>query len=172
MALANEKNAVSGAKTPILITYFSWSGNTREIANEIRRQIGGDLFEINALNPYPTDYNECVTQAKKELDSSARPPLVAKVTDIASYDTVFIGYPNWWDTMPTPLFTFLETHDLSGKTVAPFCTHGGGEFGRSVKDLKKLCANAVFVKGIAINDSLVKRSKENITGWLNDIASV
>ncbi|MDR1653906.1 MAG: NAD(P)H-dependent oxidoreductase [Prevotellaceae bacterium] len=153
----------------ILIAYFSWGGNTREMAKQIKQQTGGDLFEIKTVKSYPADYNECVDVAKKEQQADARPPLAAEVQNMAEYDTVFVGYPNWWGTMPQALFTFLEAYDFSGKTLIPFCTHGGGRWGRSLNDLKKLCPNATLLEGLEISGGMVRRSKDDVANWLQKI---
>ncbi|MDR2449009.1 MAG: NAD(P)H-dependent oxidoreductase [Prevotellaceae bacterium] len=171
MFLVASAVALSGAaqaqsKGKILVAYFSWGGNTREVAKQIQQQTGGDLFEITTVKPYPKDYNECVAEAKKEQQANARPALAAEVKDMAAYDTVFVGYPNWWGTMPQVLFTFLEKYDLSGKTVVPFCTHGGGRWGRSLNDLKKLCPDATVLEGLAISGGMVRRSKDDVVKWL------
>ncbi|MDR3236282.1 MAG: NAD(P)H-dependent oxidoreductase [Prevotellaceae bacterium] len=167
IALGGTAQAQSNEK--ILVAYFSWSGNTLEIAKQIQKQTGGDLFEITTATPYPADYNECVTQAKKEQQADVRPPLATEVKDMAAYDVVFVGYPNWWGSMPMALFTFLEKYDLSGKTVIPFCTHGGGRWGRSVGDLKKLCSTTTVLEGLAISGNMARRSKDDVTQWLQKI---
>ncbi|MDR0711175.1 MAG: NAD(P)H-dependent oxidoreductase [Prevotellaceae bacterium] len=171
MFLVASAVAMSGAvqaqsKGKILIAYFSWGGNTREVAKQIRQQTGGDLFEITTVKPYPADYDECVKVAKKEQQDSARPPLAAEVKDMAAYDVVFVGYPNWWGTMPQVLFTFLEKYKLSGKTVVPFCTHGGGRWGRSLNDMKKRCPDATILEGLAIGGNMSRRSKDDVVKWL------
>jgi flavodoxin len=167
VTLSGAVQAQSKGKT--LIAYFSWGGNTREMAKQIQQQTGGDLFEIKTVKPYPTDYNECVDVAKKEQQADARPPLADEVKDLTAYDVVFVGYPNWWGTMPQALFTFLEKYSMSGKTVIPFCTHGGGRWGRSTDDLKKLCPDATVFEGLAISGNLVRRSKDDVVKWLQKI---
>ncbi|MDR3129872.1 MAG: hypothetical protein LBU03_06525 [Tannerellaceae bacterium] len=168
-------NAQEKIEKKILIAYFSWSGNTREMAKQIQQQTGGDLFEIKTMKPYPSDYNECVDVAKKEQQANARPPLAAEVKDMATYDVVFIGHPKWCGTMPQPLFTFLEKYDLNGKTVIQFCTYGAmysaGGWGDSEEDLKKLCPNATILEGLAIKGSTVKDSKDDVVKWLQKIGS-
>ena len=100
----------------ILVAYFSRSGNTREIASQIHKNVGGDIFEVQAVKPYPSDYNALVKQARQELESGYKPALKTKIENIKSYDLVFIGYPIWWSTFPAPVKTFLSENDLSGKT--------------------------------------------------------
>ena len=101
----------------ILIAYFSHSGNTREIADQIHKGMGGDIFEIQSVKPYPHDYDAVVQQARQELDSGYKPALKTKFENIRPYDLVFIGYPNWWGTVPAPVRTFLMEYDFSGKPL-------------------------------------------------------
>jgi len=159
---------LSGTKK-ILVAYFSHSGNTREIANQIHNKVGGDLFEIVTVDPYPTDYNACVDQAGREQRNNYRPQLAAKVENMNSYDVVFVGYPNWWGTMPMAVFTFLENYDFSGKTIIPYCTHEGSALGRSVDDIKKLCPKSTILNGLAIRGSSVKTAQDRVAEWLRGI---
>ncbi|HOQ51880.1 MAG TPA: flavodoxin, partial [Candidatus Atribacteria bacterium] len=114
----------------ILIAYYSRSGNTRKLAQLIHQKVGGTVHEIQPEIPYPASYNATVEQAKKEIQAGFRPPLKTKIEHIEAYDTIFLGSPNWWSTIAPPVATFLEENDLSGKTIIPFCTHGGGGRGR------------------------------------------
>jgi flavodoxin len=171
VALSGAVQAQSKGKT--LIAYFSWGGNTREMAKQIQQQTGGDLFEIKTVKPYPTDYNECVDVARKEYQAHTRPALADSVRNMADYDVVFVGHPKWCGTMPMALFTFLEKYDMSGKTVVQFCTYGAvysaGGWGDSEKDLKKLCSTATLLEGLAIKGSTVKSSKDDVVQWLQKI---
>lgn len=112
--------AAEAADASVLIAYFSWSGNTAEMAAQIQEQTGGDLFEIVPVEPYPTDYSECGDVALAERDSNARPEIQNLPESIEQYDTIFIGYPIWWHTAPMIIGTFLESYDLSGVDVYPF----------------------------------------------------
>ena len=153
----------------ILVAYFSYSGNTKVIANKIHENVGGDIFEIKTVDPYPTDYNTVVKQAKKEQEENYRPKLATKVDNIDSYDVIFVGYPDWWVTMPMPVFSFLEQYNLSGKTIVPFCTHEGSGLGRSVDDIKKACPKSTILDGLAINDKEINNADKDISNWLNKI---
>ncbi|HEX3010705.1 MAG TPA: flavodoxin, partial [Syntrophomonadaceae bacterium] len=123
-------------------------GNTEIASNMIQEITGGDLFHIEAVNAYPEDYTETTEAAKQELQTNARPELTGHVGNMDSYDVIFLGYPNWWGTMPMPVFTFLEEYDFSGKTIIPFCTHEGSGLGHSEKDIAKLCPKAKLLKGL------------------------
>ena len=153
----------------ILVAYFSWSGNTREIANQIQKIVRGDLFEIVTVNEYPRDYDETVKQARKELETSCRPQLASEVEDIESYDLIFIGYPNWCYTIPAPVASFLSKCDSAEKTIAPFCTHGGDGLGDSVDDIAKLCQRSLVLEGLAVRGSEVRTAQSKVSEWLRKI---
>jgi len=165
---AEEPMSISGTKK-ILVAYFSYSGNTREIANQIHKIVGGDIFEIQSIKPYPTDYDAVVKQARQELASGDKPALKTKVDNIKSYDVIFIGYPNWCSTIPAPVKTFLSEYDFSGKTFAPFCTHGGGGLARSVTDISRLCPKSTLLDSFAILGTDVKTAQSEVSEWLRKI---
>jgi len=142
-------------------------GNTEVVAKMIQEPVGGDIFEIDTIQPYPKDYTETTEVAQKELRSNARPELTAHVNNMADYDMIFLGYPNWWGTMPMAVFTFLESCDFAGKTIVPFCTHEGSGIGHSESDIAKICPNATLLKGLAIKGSRVNAAESEISGWLN-----
>jgi flavodoxin len=158
-----------GIAKKILVAYFSHSGNTREIANQIHKSVGGDIFEIQAVESYPHDYDAVVKQAKQELDSGYKPALKTKIENINSYDLVFIGYPIWWGTFPAPVKTFLSEYDFSGKIIVPFCTHGGSSLGRSVTDISRLCLESSLLDGVAIWGGDVKTEQNKLSEWLRKI---
>jgi flavodoxin len=153
----------------ILVAYFSHSGNTREIANQIHKIVGGDIFEIQSVKPYPNDYDAVVSQARQELDSGLKPLLKTKIENIKSYDLIFIGYPDWWSTFPAPVKTFLSEYDFSGKTLVPFCTHEGSGLGRSTTDISKLCPKSTMLDGVAIRGRDVRTPQNKVSEWLQKI---
>ena len=144
-------------------------GNTEVVAKMIRDMTGGDLFHIKPVNEYPKDYTETTDVAKEELRTSARPKLVGHLESMASYDVIFLGYPNWWGTMPMPVFTFLEEYDLAGKTIIPFCTHEGSGLGRSVADIRKTCPKSNVLAGLAIRGGDVNNAQDEIFGWISGL---
>jgi len=160
--------SLSGTKK-ILVAYFSHSGNTREVANQIHKSVGGDIFEIQAVKPYPNDYDAVVKQARQEQDSGYKPALKTKIENIKSYDLVFIGYPIWWGTFPPPVRTFLSEYDFSGKTIVPFCTHGGSGLGQSVTDISTLCPRSTLLDGIAVWGRDAKTAQNEVSEWLRKI---
>ena len=144
-------------------------GNTEVVAKMIQEMTGSDLFRIEAVNPYPGDYTETTEVARQELSTSARPKLTGRLENLASYDAIFLGYPNWWGTMPMPVFTFLEDYDFSGKTIIPFCTHEGSGLGRSIADIKKTCPHATVPDGLAIRGGEVRNAQAEVSVWLREI---
>ncbi len=165
----NSSFAAEKQSGKILVAYFSHSGNTREIANQIHERVGGDIFEIVTVKPYPEIYRECTDLAKREQESNARPQLAKEIADMDSYDVVFVGYPNWWGTLPMALFTFFEKYDFAGKSVIPFCTHEGSALGRSVQDITRLAPKANLFEGLAIRGARVKMAQNDVAAWLNKI---
>lgn len=124
-------NYVNGRVEPLEV------GNTEVVAQMIARETGGDLFRIEPVEPYPADYRACTDQAAAEKRAGARPALRVLPEDMSGYDVVFLGYPNWWGTMPMPVYTFLESVDLAGRTVLPFCTHEGSGLSGTERDIAR-----------------------------------
>lgn len=153
----------------ILVAYFSHSGNTQEIANQIHKNVESNIFEIQSVDPYSNNYNEVVEQAKHELQSGYLPELKTEVEGMESYEIVFVGYPNWWGTIPRPVVTFLSKYDFSGKTVVPFCTHEGGRLGRSVADITKLCPQSIILEALACRGRDVKNAQTEVSKWLQKL---
>lgn len=122
----------------VLIAFFSWGGNTKGVAEKIARQTDADLFEIIMVHPDSSDYNTVLDEAQRDQNAQARPELASHVEDIAQYDTILLGYPNWWASILMPVASFLEEYDFSGKIIIPFCSHGGGRFGQSLTAIAKL----------------------------------
>jgi flavodoxin len=144
-------------------------GNTEVIAKKIQGLTGSEIFRIRTVRSYPEDYTETTNVAQEEKRGNARPELTEKVEDINSYDVIYIGYPNWWGTMPMALFTFLESYDLSGKTIVPYCTHEGSGMGSSEGDIKRLCPKAKVLSGLVIRGGSVDRADEDVANWLKEL---
>ena len=156
-------------ETKILIAYYSLSGNTKIAAEQIQALTGADIFEIEILDPYPADYNATIERARSEREAGYRPELTTKVDNIADYDVIFIGSPNWFNTLSLPVFSFLESHDLSGKVIAPFITHGRGGLQNTITDLKALCPDSIFLEEFVIAGVEIENNKEMISQWLERI---
>lgn len=167
----------------ILIVYYSrkgenyWGGsiknlskgNTEIVAEMIQEAVGGDLFEVDTVKPYSADYNTCTEEAKKELRANARPELKRYMDSPDRYEKIFVGFPNWWGTMPMAMFTFLERCDLRGKKVIPFCTNEGSGMGSSESDLKKICKGAAVEKGLSVRGCQAAQSKAQVSAWAREM---
>lgn len=147
----------------ILIAYFSQTGTTEKAAKRIQELTKGDIFEIKTVTPYPNDYNELADGAKKEKEENARPKLATKVENIDNYDVIFVGYPIWWHTAPMTIDTFLESYNLSGKTIVPFCTSSSSDIKESMEAINSLCPNSTILEGLRANDI------SKIEPWLKKI---
>ena len=140
-------------------------GNTEVVAQKLQALSGSDLFQIETVKSYPEGYHETTEEAKKELNENARPELQRTVENINDYDVIYLGYPNWWGTMPMAVHTFLESFNSEGKTIIPFCTHEGSRLGSSEKDIKKLCPKAKVLQGLAIKGGHVGLADMEIEQW-------
>lgn len=153
----------------VLVLYFSQSGNTEAVANFIHDAVGGDIVKLETETPYPSDYDELVDYAQEEQRENARPVLSTHIDNIDEYDTIFLGYPNWWGDMPMPIYTFLDEYDLSGKTIAPFITHGGSGLSGTPENIKKEEPNATVTEGLAVSGSSSRNSQSTVNNWLTEI---
>lgn len=166
MTLAAEPEKT--AKKP-LVVYFSHSGHTRKIAEDIHKAVGGDIMEIEAVQTYPDNYNALTEFAKEEKNKKLRPAVKKLLENPGEYGVIFLGYPNWWSTMPMPVFTFVEQSKLDGKTIAPFTTHGGGGIADSVDDLKEIVPHSKVLKPLAVNGSIVQKAEKDVLKWLEGL---
>lgn len=152
-----------------LILYFSMSGNTETVANYIHEEIGGDIVKLETVQTYPEDYDELVDYAREEQRDNARPELETAIENIEQYDTIFLGYPNWWGDMPMPIYSFLDQYDLSNKTIAPFITHGGSGLSGTPANIANEEPDAVVTEGLAINGDDVDDCQDEVNEWLNEL---
>lgn len=141
-------------------------GNTEVAAGIIEKLTDAKMFKIEQMQPYSKDYNECIAQAQADQKRDARPELKSYPETLEDYDTIYLGFPNYWGTMPMAVFTFLEHFDFSGKRIRPFCTHEGSRLGNSIKDIQRLCPDAKIEKGLAIHGGSVERSERDIEKWI------
>lgn len=178
----------------ILISYFTWAdntvvedesridvdattsasvldpGNAARIAGWIQERTGGELFSIVVTNPYSSDYDECLNRAADEKEANDRPELANHVEDMEQYDVIFLGFPNWWYTVPMAVHSFLEEYDFSGKTVIPFVTHGTGGMAGTIEDMTaSLPDSAVILESIGISRSEVEGAQETVNSWLDGL---
>jgi hypothetical protein len=168
----------------ILIVYFSRTGenygvgniskgNTHIIADILAAETGGETFEIKPVNAYPHEYQACVNIARNEKDTNARPTIQDDIR-IEDYDVIFLGYPNWWGDMPMPVYTFLEKHNWSGKTIIPFCTHEGSGLSNTENYIRNTCKGADVKSGLAVRGNTAQNSRteaqKTVHSWLNKLA--
>ena len=149
-----------------LVVYFSRTGTTKAVAEEIQSLTGSDLVELKTVVPYPSSYNDCLTQAQEERANNARPELSTTINNMSEYDTVYVGYPIWCYTAPMAIFTFLESYDFTGKTVIPFCTSGSTSITESVTDIRSVCSGANVLEGFRAGGS------ETVEDWLTRTSQI
>lgn len=141
-------------------------GNTEKVANMISEITGADLFKIEQKDTYSADYQECIAEAKKDLQENKRPEVLDLPANLDAYDEIYLGYPNYCGTMPMAVYTFLENYDFSGKKIHPFCTHEGSGLSRTEKDIEKAAKGAKVEKGLAIHGSSVDSAKNAVEKWV------
>ena len=141
-------------------------GNTEIATGIIQRLTGADLFKLEPVQEYSRDYNECIAEAQMDQRRDARPELKQYPEEFEKYDTIYLGFPNYWSTMPMAVFTFLEHFDFTGKTICPFCTHEGSGMGSSEADIRRLCPGAKLKKGLAIRGGRTGSAEPEIRRWL------
>ena len=163
---SGEGNQLEGEGSQALVVYFSWSGNTENVANSIAAQTGADMFRIVPAEPYVDDYNELLDIASEEKQSGARPEIADSIEDLGQYDVIYAGFPNWWGDMPMILYSFFDSYDLSGKTIAPFCTSGGSGLSDTVNSIKALEPEAEVLEGLHIRDSASSDPDSAVGEWL------
>ena len=144
-------------------------GHTAAAAEFIQKAVGGDLYELETVKTYIEDHMKMIYEAQEELEKGIRPELKS-YPNLDEYDTIFLGFPNWWNTMPMPVFGFLEHSDWNGKRIIPFVTSGGGGFGKSIEDMKKICSGAVIEEnGGEFLGHEVEASEEKIAAWAKQV---
>ena len=143
-------------------------GNAQLLAQMAQQVTGGDLFLIQTVETYPSAYRDTTDQASVEQSNNARPALASHVENMEQYDTIVLIYPNWWGTLPMPLYTFLEEYDFSGKTILPLCTHEGSRMGSSVSAIAQLCPGATLLDGLDIRGSSAPSAQSEVEAWINN----
>ena len=164
---------VGVARAENLTVYFTQSGNTERLATAIYENVGGDIARILPVVDYPESYDEKVEVAKREKEENARPEYQALGVDVADYDTIFLGYPNWWGHMPMIVYTFLENNDFAGKTIVPFVTYESSGVGDSISEIKRLAPDAIVMDGFSMRGlETLKDYSENVQEWLKKIGKL
>ncbi|WP_455620285.1 flavodoxin [Eisenbergiella sp.] len=152
-----------------LIVYFSWSGNTEKVAAGIQSRTGADIFEIVPQEAYTEDYDSLLGIAQEEQKNGARPAISDMVENMDGYDLIYVGFPNWWGDMPMILYSFFDEYDLSGKTIAPFCTSGGSGLSDTVRTIKTLEPDALVLDGLHIGSSEAADPESAVKEWLDNL---
>lgn len=144
-------------------------GNTEKAAKMLAELTDGELFKIEQAHPYSEDYQTCIAEAKADLQKKARPKVLNLPDNLDAYDEIYVGYPNYWGTMPMAVYTFLENYDFTGKTIHPFCTHEGSGLSGTVQDIQKAAHGATVTKGLAVCGSNVDSAKSALGVWVKEV---
>ena len=184
----------AGAQSSLLVAYFSYAenaalpddvdasasasiqpwngaltGNTGVVADMIAQATGADLFSIRTVEQYPDTYDATLDQGQQEQSDGARPELATHLENLDSYDTIFLGFPNWWGDMPMAVYTFLDEVDLSGKTVIPFVTSGGSGFSNTISTIQQMEPQATVQEGLSIGASSATGAQQQVESWLSEL---
>lgn len=163
---------ISGDAGKTLIVYFSWGGNTKTVANHIHDLIRGDIVEVETVIPYPDTYEEVTQIAPGELESDYRPELKTKIENMDEYDTLIVGTPIWGSHLTPAMKSFLASYNLSGKSIAPFCTHGGSGTAQSVNDIRSVSPNSTILGSLAVYGNQAENCRNDIEQWLRKIGII
>ena len=160
---ASDTEETTSTAEKTLVVYFSHTGTTKGVAEYIHEIVGGDIIELEPVNAYPEGYSDALDPAKQEQNENARPAVKTKIDNFDSYETIYMGYPIWWGTVPMMMFTFMESYDFSGKTVIPFATSGGTGINQSISDIRDTIPDA------DVKDGLLVRDNDEILPWLQEL---
>ena len=191
---AEAESSEAGAQSSLLVAYFSYAenaalpddvdasasasiqpwngtltGNTGVVADMIAQATGADLFSIRTVEQYPDTYDATIDQGQQEQRDGARPELATHLENLDSYDTIFLGFPNWWGDMPMAVYTFLDEVDLSGKTVIPFITSGGSGFSNTISTIQQMEPQATVQEGLSIGASSATGAQQQVESWLSEL---
>ena len=191
---AEAESSEAAAQSSLLVAYFSYAenaalpddvdasasasiqpwngaltGNTGVVADMIAQATGADLFSIRTVEQYPDTYDATIDQGQQEQSEGARPELATHLENLDSYDTIFLGFPNWWGDMPMAVYTFLDEVDLSGKTVIPFVTSGGSGFSNTISTIQQMEPQATLQEGLSIGASSATGAQQQVESWLSEL---
>lgn len=166
-----ENSEVDAVASPSVVTINGTTvGRMRALADMIQAKTGGELFSIQTSVDYPADIGALIDYAADEQENSVRPELTSHIENLGDYDTIFIGYPNWWYDMPMVVYSFFDEYDFSGKTIIPFNSHNGSRFSNTIQTIQELEPNAtVITDGFTISERNVADAKDDINKWLNGL---
>ena len=157
------ENYFSGAYRRIAV------GNTEKAARMLVDLTGGTLYKIEQAQPYSDNYQTCIAEAKADMQKQTRPAVLHLPDTVDAFDEIYLGYPNYWGTMPMAVYTFLEHYDFTGKIIHPFCTHEGSGLSHTVQDIQKAAPGAIVTKGFAIHGSDVDSAKAALAQWIGEV---
>ena len=167
-----EDDTDTNSTASVVATEDGLQGNTEVLARMIQKAMGGELFLIQTEETYPISYDETIDAGQQEQSADARPALAAQVENLDDYDTVFLGFPNWWGDMPMAVYSFLDEYDLSGKTIVPFVTSGGSGFSSTERTIAELEPDATVLDGLSVGDGNISGAQEDVTSWLTDLGLI
>ena len=164
-----EQETVIEQESRMLIIYYSLTGNTEYIAEQIQAITDAEIFKIELVEPYDIEYESVISRARSEREEGKLPELSKSIENLSEYDVIFLGTPNWFGTLSLPMISFLETHKITDQILIPFITHGRGGVQNTVSDLLKMCGNATFLQEFGVFGSEVHESLNEIEDWLERI---
>lgn len=167
---ANLPDGVDASSSASIQTWNDeMTGNTGAVAHMISEATGAELFSIQTVEKYPDSYDATIDQGQEEQSAGARPELSTHIENLDSYDTIFLGFPNWWGDMPMAMYSFLDEYDLSGKTIVPFVTSGGSGFSGSISDIESAEPGATVQEGLSLSDSSAMDAQSDVEEWLTGL---
>lgn len=166
----NPDNMTREEDNSVVVVNGKVMGNTQYVASVIQEHTGGDIYRIEPEIPYPVFHKKLVEQAREEKKKNVRPKIKEQIENLEKYDTIFIGYPNWWGDMPMILYSFFDTYDFKGKKIIPFNTHGGSGFSDTINTIEKLEPAATVVRnGYSVSRNYVRNARSEIIAWLKTL---
>lgn len=162
--VSSEETSQVEESTPTEVT-----GNTGVMAHMIAEASGGELFSIRTVEPYPDSYDDTIDVGQSEKNNGIRPELSTHIENLDQYDTVFVGFPNWWYGMPMVMYSFFDEYDFSGKTLIPFCTSGGSAFSDAIEEIKNMEPDADVLDGLHIGGSSVTGAESRVNEWVAEL---
>lgn len=166
VACGSKKESPKEEAPKMLVLYYSQTGNTKAVAQEIAHKLGADIEEITMIDPYDPDFQATIDRCKKDQEQGVLPEIQPVKADIANYDVIFLGYPVWFGTYAPPVTTFLNGADLSGKKIVPFCTFGSGGLESSAKDLAAVEPNAEILSGYGVRAARLEAMPKEVDNFL------